>query len=325
MKNASDNNEYQVSVIIPAYNAENQIATAIQSILDQKHKAFEIIVVDDGSTDNTAEIVKKFGDPVKYIHQENSGVSTTCNTGIKAAKGNWIAFLDSDDYWFPDKLLEQISLLKRNQHLHWATCNFVFHNYSNNTKKPFWEIGKSKKLLQDKEYFNDAIVAFNMGMSLHRSCMLVKKASLEKSGYFDPQISSAEDLDIFIRFAYHFPEIGYITTSMANYVYNSPGSLSNRPYNKKMSVISKFIMKHLELSKKFNKYESFKIIAINQLRFKCYVMYRQGFWLDTLKIIRKFRSILPMRYYYGLLFSLFLLPRKLPFSGKLSRIFIGKI
>ena len=89
-------NQFSVSVIIPAYNASKHIARAINSVLAQTCQPDRIIVVDDGSTDNTSEIVKQF-DSVKYIYQENSGVSIARNTGIEAADSNWIAFLDADD------------------------------------------------------------------------------------------------------------------------------------------------------------------------------------------------------------------------------------
>ena len=98
----------RVSVIIPTYNREEYVVKAIDSVLGQKFDDYEFIVVDDGSTDNTKEIVNKYGDMIRYIYQHNSGVSAARNTGIKLAKGEWVAFLDSDDEWRPDYLLTQI-------------------------------------------------------------------------------------------------------------------------------------------------------------------------------------------------------------------------
>lgn len=103
-----------VSVIIPTYNREQTLGRAIQSVLNQTFQDFEIIVVDDGSTDGTRAIVEGFCDArIRYLrHEQNRGAATARNTGIRAARGAYLAFLDSDDEWLPEKLSEQIALLK---------------------------------------------------------------------------------------------------------------------------------------------------------------------------------------------------------------------
>lgn len=97
-----------VSVIIPAYNGASYIGEAIDSVLAQTYNNYEIIVVDDGSTDNTSQIVRAYGDRVHYIYQENQGVAVSRNQGIRASQGEYIAFLDQDDLFFPNKLFEQL-------------------------------------------------------------------------------------------------------------------------------------------------------------------------------------------------------------------------
>ncbi len=92
------------SVIIPAYNAEAFIARAIDSVLAQTWPAHEILVVDDGSADSTARIVAGYGEGVRYLRQENAGVSAARNAGARAATGDWLAFLDADDWYYPDRL-----------------------------------------------------------------------------------------------------------------------------------------------------------------------------------------------------------------------------
>jgi glycosyltransferase involved in cell wall biosynthesis len=106
------NNQELVSVIMPVYNGEAYLSDAINSVLDQKYNSMELIVIDDGSTDRSAEIVKIFGKKVQYFFQKNSGTADARNHGIRVANGSFFAFLDQDDLWIKDKLLLQISAFK---------------------------------------------------------------------------------------------------------------------------------------------------------------------------------------------------------------------
>ena len=101
---ASEHSSVTISVVIPAYNAGSLLGETLDSVLAQSHPAHEILVVDDGSTDDTAEIVSKYGDAVRYLRQENQGQAIARNKGIQAATGDWIALLDSDDLFLPDRL-----------------------------------------------------------------------------------------------------------------------------------------------------------------------------------------------------------------------------
>lgn len=102
-----------ISVIIPVYNREHCVRRAIDSVLAQTQKNFEIVVVDDGSQDSSVEILKTYGDAIRLICQKNAGASAARNAGIRAARGQWIAFLDSDDEWRPGKLECQLQLLEK--------------------------------------------------------------------------------------------------------------------------------------------------------------------------------------------------------------------
>jgi glycosyltransferase involved in cell wall biosynthesis len=104
----------KVSVIIPTFNRCSIITDAIESVLRQTYSQYEIIVVDDGSVDTTKETVSKYGSNIKYIYQENAGPSAARNTGIRHAKGDLIAFLDSDDVWREDKLALQVACFTDN-------------------------------------------------------------------------------------------------------------------------------------------------------------------------------------------------------------------
>ncbi len=112
------------SVVIPAYNRADTVGRAIQSALDQTHAPLEVLVVDDGSKDSTPEIIASFGEPVRLIRQENGGAPVARNTGIRAAKGDWIAFLDSDDYWTPEHLMRMGAAIESTQ----GKAEFYFAN-----------------------------------------------------------------------------------------------------------------------------------------------------------------------------------------------------
>jgi glycosyltransferase involved in cell wall biosynthesis len=103
-----------VSVVIPTYNSAHLLDDALQSVLEQTYKDFEIIVVDDGSTDNTSEVVSKYNDKLHYFRVDNRGPAKARNYGISKATGKYIAFLDADDKWLPTKLEKQVSMFEQN-------------------------------------------------------------------------------------------------------------------------------------------------------------------------------------------------------------------
>ena len=105
----------RVSVIIPSFNRAHCIAASVESVLAQSFQDFELIVVDDGSTDETQQVLARFGDRIRVIRQDNGGVSAARNAGMRVARGSWIAFQDSDDTWRPEKLQTQIECLERYQ------------------------------------------------------------------------------------------------------------------------------------------------------------------------------------------------------------------
>jgi len=110
----------KISVIIPTYNQGRLILRCIDSVLHQTFQDFEIIVVDDGSTDNTKEILSAYGHPIRYLFQQNWGPSRARNAGIGQAKGDYIAFLDSDDYFAENNLEEKFQYLESNQQIGWV-------------------------------------------------------------------------------------------------------------------------------------------------------------------------------------------------------------
>ena len=191
-----------VSVIIPTYNRANLIEKAIKSVLSQTYQDFEIIiVVDDGSTDNTEEIMKGFKDKrVKYIkeYKENRGISVARNTGIKMAKGKYIALLDSDDEWLPEKLDKQIKVFKSE----FPEVGVVYSNalYIDESGK-----NMNRKLRNSKKaegyIYEDLLGKSCVGSP---SSFLIKKECFNRVGLFDDLLSGQEDWDMWIRIAKYY-------------------------------------------------------------------------------------------------------------------------
>jgi len=128
------NEEITISVIIPAYNAENFLARTIDSVLAQTYKPLEIIIIDDGSKDNTAAVAKKYRDNILYVFKENGGESSARNAGIKYSKGSWIAFLDHDDTWHPHHLMNAVNTINKAKIVKWYGAPFDVFIHS--TGKP---------------------------------------------------------------------------------------------------------------------------------------------------------------------------------------------
>ena len=172
-----------VSVIVPVYNGERYLGAALQSIFGQDYHPFEVIVVDDGSTDNTADVVKSFPD-VTCVSREHQGVATARNAGLAQAHGDFISFLDADDLWTPQKTSLQMARLQERPQ---AGC---VSGYSRCFKEP----GVPTPDWLPVKFFEDICAA---GGSL--CALLARRGVFEKVGLFNPKLRSGEDMDWFIR------------------------------------------------------------------------------------------------------------------------------
>ena len=171
----------KISVIIPVYNGEQFLAGAIQSVFDQKYHQLEIIVVDDGSTDNTQKIAEGFGEKLRYIRKENGGPASARNKGLELAQGEFIAFIDADDVWVKDKLSRQLALFKK-------------------YKEPGIVIGltlKTRFLTEDKLEQPGVNPKSTFRLSLGSS--LIKKSVFNEIGLLDEDLFLGEDTDWFNR------------------------------------------------------------------------------------------------------------------------------
>ena len=204
-------NNPTVSVIIPTYNRVHFLGETIQSVLNQTYRDFELIIADDGSTDNTEQLVKSFGsDRIKYIQlKKNSGSSAVPrNTGLKAATGKYIALLDSDDTWLPDKLKLEVNFLDTHPSIGLVYSDYTYFGSRGSSEKTGFESKLPVSGFVLKEMFlNNPIIS---------DTVLVRKLCFEKVGLFDESIVQCGDLDMWLRIAVCF-EIGYVDVPLARY------------------------------------------------------------------------------------------------------------
>ena len=184
-----------ISVIIPTFNRKETLKRSIQSVAMQSYTPYEIIVIDDGSEDGTKEWLKDNFPNVKYIYQMNSGVSSARNKGIKFARGDWIALLDSDDEWLPSKLKDQANEIELN-----PAAKFLHTN-------EIW-IRNGVRVNQMKKHKKYGGYIFEKCLDMCRispSSVLIKKDIFDEIGMFDETLKVCEDYDLWLRFASKYP------------------------------------------------------------------------------------------------------------------------
>lgn len=195
-------NSPTVSVVIPTYNRAHLTGRAIRSVLNQTYHDFEIIVVDDGSTDNTEEVIKKIQEQdkrIRYIqHEKNKGAAAARNTGIKAAQGEYIAFQDSDDEWLPEKLEKQMKAFATAP----AGVGVVYTGH--------WRIEDNKKIYmpssmvtQKEGNIHKELLKEGFGFVITPSAVIRKKC-FEKSGMFDENLPRLQEWELFIRVSKYY-------------------------------------------------------------------------------------------------------------------------
>lgn len=249
---------FTVSVVIPAYNIGKLVARAINSVLAQTHQPDEIIVVDDGSTDDTAGMIQSYGAKVKYIYQENVGLAGARNTGIKNATCEWVAFLDGDDEWLPDNLRLHLEVLKRNPNLVWSAGNFDNFLAGENRRRPYIRPEKGLKLLGGKDYFDDFFDAYMLDATGNANTMIVKRQILHEAGLFRQGLPFAEDTDLWFRMAMQWPQIGFVPEPVAVYHLQRPGSLMDFTQSaKRLEVICDVLERSTALAKEHNRMDKF--------------------------------------------------------------------
>jgi glycosyltransferase involved in cell wall biosynthesis len=190
------------SVVIPTFNRSHFVGLAIESVLRQSLPCWEIIVVDDGSTDDTRTVVKQFGAGVRYVYKDNGGASSARNAGVKLATGNWIAFLDSDDEWMENYLAAQADNLAMRQSAVLSLTNAVTREVDGESRDLFEVTKFSDAFSGQSHLFSERPLEL---IVRYRSWFLqsgvFRKSALSEVGLFDESFSIGEDFDLISRVA----------------------------------------------------------------------------------------------------------------------------
>ncbi len=253
-----------VSVIIPTYNSGLLAVEAVASVLAQTEQAYEIIVVDDGSADDTAERMATFGTAVKYIRKENGGVSSARNRGVAEATGDFIAFLDADDVWHPNKLELQLAAIGSRPDLGLlATGTFP------------WP-GPSPAPVETTELISPVEIGFEdllLRNVFTASSVMVRSETLAAAGAFDTNQSGTEDYDLWLRIA-RCAKVAQLTTALTGYRIATPGSLSKNAV--RMEAGMRIILGKLEAAGVFRNKPLLRRKVWGYLRYSCGFMHHQA-------------------------------------------------
>ena len=202
-----------ISVVIPTYNRAGKLVEAVQSVFSQTYSDYEIIISDDGSTDNTAEIIQQFGDSrVRYLKNEHSGLpSVARNIALKAAEGKYIAFLDSDDLWLPDKLKEQVAVLDKHPEVGLVCSNAYCIDRQGK---------RAQQLYQEQGFGKSGLVFLDLlerNFVITSTAMARREVLMQAGGFPDAsELQVGEDYALWLRIASSW-SVKYLSEPLAEY------------------------------------------------------------------------------------------------------------
>ena len=200
----------RISTIIPTYNCQKYIRDAVDSVLSQTYPVHEVIVVDDGSTDGTEEVLADYAGRIRYFRQSNSGPPVARNTGLANATGDFIALLDSDDLWVPNKIQRQMEYLESH-----PTCGLVYSDMKTFDDGGIIEesVKVSRNLMMPSGHIFPQMFAETL---FQTSSVLVRRSCVDAVGGFDESLRMGDDYELFLRLAHRF-ELGYVDEPLVLY------------------------------------------------------------------------------------------------------------
>lgn len=212
MSSQNPQKKSNVSIVIPTYNRKKKVLEAITSVFDQNIDNIEVIVVDDGSTDDTFSYLTSLALPIKILRKENGGVSQARNAGIDVATGTYIALLDSDDLWLPGKLKEQLEYFDSHPDIKVVyTDQYLCIDGKNLEQTRFQRNPPKNKML---------FPGFVDYTPIHTSTVMLKKEVLDRVGKFNEELTFHEDSELWNRISNSY-EFGYVTKPLGIYRWES--------------------------------------------------------------------------------------------------------
>jgi len=304
----------KISVIMPCYNSELFLEEAITSVLSQTYKNFELIIIDDGSTDNSPDILRKYRDRVVIINQQNLGPSVARNRGVEKSSGNFIAFLDSDDYWDTTFLEKMFSAITRSS----ADLSYCgWQNFGNNVKnsQPF--------IPADYEAEDKFFHLFKQAAPWPIHAALFKKSLITNNRVFDTKLKTCEDYEFWLRISV-FSHIVRVPEVLAFYRHNhNPERRSSNLHQRAIdtwNIKNNYIKNNKNLNEHYST-DKLKNLANNALSQRGY----EAFWREDLESAHPiFRKLISVGYFKPKDLKYFL-PTLLPVSvyiyivGKLQK------
>jgi glycosyltransferase involved in cell wall biosynthesis len=241
---------FTVSVVIPVFNCARYVGSAIESVLRQSFKPAEIIVVDDGSTDQSPEIIKSY--PVSYVRKANGGPSSARNVGIRSCQGDYVAFLDADDVWLDGKLKTQVKALQRFPEAAFSFSTIWHFDDGKDTEptQPYYsrELSKwiSTRKTSDGSVFGNVYEVLLSSNCVDTCSVVAKRHALMEAGLFDESLTVGEDHELWLRLGRKHPAVFMLNPTSRYRVHSASltGSLATRPdvfYRSTIRVLEKHL------------------------------------------------------------------------------------
>jgi glycosyltransferase involved in cell wall biosynthesis len=256
-----------VSVIIPTYNRAFMLKEAIQSVLDQTYSDYEVIVVDDGSTDNTREVVNALSDKrVRYVFQENRERSAARNHALSLARGRYIAFLDSDDLFLPTKLEKQVAALEKEQKFGMVYSSAICTDKQGKRIAPFMYKATASGWIYRK-------VAFYVPITILPTLVMIRTEVLSQVGGFDEKMTRFEDIDMWRRVARRYPILA-MQEPLSIFRTHSDNELANQNPDKILRALAYYV------NKAFNEDKDESRIFLRRAAARLYLRYGLAIFLS---------------------------------------------
>lgn len=201
-----------ISVVVPVYNAEKYVEETVRSVLNQTYRHFEIIVVDDGSTDGSMEIVRSLSKDIQIVSQTNRGCAAACTAGMKAANGEFIQVLGADDILYPEKFEKQIDVFVVDESLDIVFCDAVKFSADSNNVKKYKRRNIHHRWMRNRSDLLKVLLKRNV---ISAVTPLVRKRWYERVGYYDEQLTNLEDWNAYLRMAQLGARFQYVDEVLA--------------------------------------------------------------------------------------------------------------